>query len=101
MYATSPSCRLRIVAWDERGTARSVSATALATRARGTLADGLAGGDRWQYLPASSYLSVHVDGLAGLACASVAGAARVEVDVDRRPSLDAPIETSRAVRRCP
>jgi hypothetical protein len=78
-----------------------VSATALAARARGPLGDVLAGADHWKYAPAPRYFAAHAADLARLACASVPGAARVEVAIDRRAASDAPVETSSAARRCP
>jgi hypothetical protein len=101
MFAASRSARLGIVTWDERGASRPVSATALAALAGGSLGDVLAGADHWKLVPAPRYLSAHLQEIASLACSAVRGAKRVEVKIDLRVSLDAPVESSSAERRCP
>lgn len=99
MYAHSASFRLRIVAIDEHEKRRSMAPSALAARAEQDVATALGGAEAFRHGRQGRQLGYYLPRLAELAC-RVSRAARVELTLDDRPNLDAPIVTSVERRRC-
>jgi hypothetical protein len=79
---------------------RRLSPTELAVRSQGGLGTYLAGAETWRHAPVASALARNLPGLAELACSTAPGAISVELTLERRKTLDAPIETNRVWTRC-
>ena len=99
MYAHSSSFRLRIVAIDEHERRRSIAPSSLAARAEQDLATTLGGAEAFRHARQGRQLRDYLPRIAELAC-RVSGAERVELTLEDRPNLDAPVETSVEKRRC-
>jgi hypothetical protein len=101
MFSRSETYRLRVTTTDARGTARRVAPTAVAAAIGGTPGDILAGTEQWRHGPFGSLLADHLGEVARFACRLGAESARAEVVLERRQTLDAPVELVTASARCP
>lgn len=101
MFSRSETYRLRVVATDAAGTVRRVSPTALAAAVGGTPGDILAGTEQWRHGPFAGLLADHLGEVARFACRIGAGIERTGITLERRQTLDAPVETVAATARCP
>ncbi len=101
MFSRSETYRLRVTTIDAAGTSRRVAPTALAAAVGGTPGDILAGTEQWRHGPFGTLLADHLDGIARFACRLDAGAAHTDVVLERRKTLDAPVELVAARARCP
>lgn len=99
MYAHSSSFRLRILAIDEHERRRSIAPSSLAARAEQDVATALGGAEAFRHARQGRQLRYYLPRIAELAC-RVSGAERVELTLEDRLSLDAPIVISVEKRRC-
>jgi len=100
MYSKSETYRMRVAARGADGKIRRLSPTELAVRSRGSLGTYLAGAETWRHAPVGSALARNLGGLGELACSVAPGAVSVELTLERRKTVDAPIQTNRAWTRC-
>jgi len=101
MFSRSETYRVRVTTTDARGTARRVAPTAVAAAIGGTPGDILAGTEQWRHGPFGSLLADHLGEVARIACRLGAESARADVVIERRRTLDAPVELVTASARCP
>jgi len=101
MFSRSETYRLHVVTADAAGTARRVAPTALAAAVGGTPGDILAGTEQWRHGPFAVLLADHLGEVARFACQLGPGTARADVTLERRQTLDAPVEAVAASARCP
>jgi len=101
MFSRSETYRLRVTTTGARGTARRVAPTALAAAIGGTPGDILAGTEQWRHGPFGSLLADHLGEVARYACRLGAESERAEIVLERRQTLDAPVELVTASARCP
>lgn len=99
MYAHSASFRLRIVAIDGSGKARSIAASALAAAAEQDLKTALAGGEAFRHARQGQALRSYLPRLAELAC-RVSRAARVVLTLEVKPDLDAKAQSHAQAAQC-
>ena len=99
MYAHSSSFRLRILAVDEHEKRRYIAPSALAAWAEQDLAMTLGGAEAFRHAREGRQLRYYLPRISELAC-RVSGAQRVELTLEDRPNLDAPIAISLEKRRC-
>lgn len=99
MYSRSAGFRLEVRARDANGAVRTISPTELAASGRGPAVTFLAGAERFRHHPGAAILRAHLADVAALAC-RVAGAGEVEVILETRANLDAPVETTTLRRDC-
>lgn len=99
MYAGSASYRLRMAGYDEHARLRWISPTAMAARSAPDLQTVLSGAEGFRHGPQGITLRSRLPKLAALAC-EFSRARRVELTLDERRNLDAPLRTTRVVRRC-
>ena len=98
MYSASGSYRLRIVALRADGSRRPMAPTSLAQGAGSELVPYLTGGERWRVAPAG-VLDGRLADLAPLACRH-RDADAVEITLETKHSLDAPIRSTTARVPC-
>jgi hypothetical protein len=101
MFSRSETYRLRVTTMDAAGSARRVAPTALAAAVGGTPGDIVAGTEQWRHGPFGTLLAGHLDEVARFACRLGAGTAHADVVLERRRTLDAPVEMVAASARCP
>jgi len=101
MFSRSETYRLRVTTVDSAGTARRVPATALAAAVGGTPGDIVAGTEQWRHGPFGGLLADHLGEIARFACRVGAATARTDVVLERRKTLDAPVERVAASAQCP
>jgi hypothetical protein len=101
MFSRSETYRLRVTTTNAAGTARRVAPTALAVAVGGTPGDIIAGTEQWRHGPFGALLGDHLDEFARFACRLGAGTARADVVLERRKTLDAPVELIAASATCP
>jgi hypothetical protein len=99
MYAHSSSFRLRIVAIDQHGRRRSIAPSSLAVQAEQDVATALGGAESFRHARQGRLLRHYLPRLAELAC-RVSRTDHVELTLEDRPNLDAPIVASSEKRRC-
>jgi hypothetical protein len=100
MYSKSETYRMHVVARQADGSIRRMSPTELAVRSQGSLGTYLAGAETWRHAPVGSALARDLGGLAELACSAAPRAVSVELTLERRKTVDAPIQTNRAWTHC-
>jgi hypothetical protein len=101
MFCKSETYRIDIVVFDERGRRRVVNPTELAEWASVDLAAFLSGADSWRHGPVGRSLAASLQGLAGLACRVEPQLQSVEVRLERRANLDAPLQVLETRGVCP
>ena len=99
MYSKSETYRVRVVARDTAGRRRQIAPTELGVHGSRDLAIYLSGSERWRHAPAGNALRRHLPDLARLGC-TLGGAASIEVTLEHRRTLDAPVETHVARAEC-
>ena len=99
MYAKSASFRLRVDTTTE-GRHRSIPASALAAAATGSLRTALSGAEHFKFTSSGPSLRRNLGKLTLLAC-EASRAERVKLTLEERPTLDAPLRSSRKEARCP
>jgi len=100
MYSKSGTYRVSVLAVDHTGKPRRIAPTELSGRAPPELGNFLAGSERWRHAPVGPTLRRHLGEIAALACKAVPNAVSVEVLLELRSTLDAPVESARAAERC-
>jgi hypothetical protein len=99
MYARSASYRVRAAAEDERGIRRWIAPTAIAARSERDLRIALAGSESWRHGPQGPRLRSRLLLLTRFACA-LSKARRVDVTLEERKNLDAPVRMTSVHREC-
>ncbi len=99
MYAHSSSFRLRIQAVDEHETARSIAPSALGAVAEQDLRTALSGAEGFRHARQGRQLQRYLPKVAQLAC-RVSHAARVELTLEMKDHLDAPVVTTVERQSC-
>ena len=99
MYAKSEHYRLRVEA-HSAGHRRWISPTALAAHAAPDVQNALAGTEVWHHGSQGRTLERRIDAVSELAC-SVVGAEAVVLTLDRKGTLDGPVQTFRLKKSCP
>lgn len=100
MYSRSATYRLRITSFDADGRRRSIAPSELASRAERNLASVLAGSESFRRGPQGFVLRGLLARLAELACGGPIPTERVELSLDERETLDAPMRRTSATRQC-
>ena len=101
MYSKSATYRVSVLAFDRAGKSRRIAPTELSQHAPAELGTFLAGSERWRHAPVGPTLRHHMREVAALACKAAPGAAKVEILLELRSTLDAPVESVRAAEPCP
>ena len=99
MYSKSETYRVRVVARDASGALRRIAPTQLGTLGSRELTIYLSGSERWRHAPAGNALRRFLPELARLGC-RIGSPASVEVTLEQRRTLDAPVQTSSARAEC-
>ena len=99
MYAGSATYRLRIAGYDDQDKLSWISPTAMATRSAADLQAVLSGSEGFRHGPQGITLRNRLPTIAAFAC-EFSRAQRVELTLEERRNLDAPIRTTRARQRC-
>jgi hypothetical protein len=99
MFSKTETYRIAITGTRASGETQAIAPTALAALADGPASVYLAGADHTRAGAAGALLGPHLAGLAALAC-RLGPYASVAMDLERRPSLDAPITTTRTWVSC-
>jgi hypothetical protein len=100
MFAHSSTYRLRVVGASARGEPRYIVPTELAARASADLGTFLAGSERWHHAPVGPTLRRHLVQVAALGCGVASDLRSVEVTLEERRTLDAPVLTTPARASC-
>jgi hypothetical protein len=100
MFAHSATYRLRVTAIANDGKTRFIAPTELAARASPSLGTFLAGTERWRHAPVGATLRRHLPDVAELGCGIGPGFRSIEVFLEERRSLDAPIVATQARVNC-
>lgn len=102
MYTSSETYRLQIVAHGVDGRARWVAPTELSLHATRHASIFLSGADHFRHAPGARTMQGHLDSLAMLACGvAEPRAASIDVTLERRVTLDAPVVATRTTVTCP
>ncbi len=100
MFSRSETYRLRIITVGVTGQTIRLAPTEIAAAVGGNTGDILAGTEQWRHGPFGSLLHRHLREIARFACAVRGGSVRASVALDRRPTLDASIQTTEAGVLC-
>jgi len=100
MYSKSGTYRVSVLAVDRSGRPRRIAPTELSGHAPPELGNFLAGSERWRHAPVGPTLRRHLHEITALACKAAPDAASVEVLLELRSTLDAPVESARAAMQC-
>jgi hypothetical protein len=98
MYAKSEHYRMRFEA-HSAGHSRWISPTLIAAHAAPDVRNALAGAEVWHHGGQGRMLERRMDAVGELAC-SVARADNVVLTLERRRTLDAPVQTFRVSKHC-
>jgi hypothetical protein len=99
MYSNSASYRVRIAGYDADDRLRWISPSAIAARSAEDLKVALAGSEGFRHGPHGITLRARLPLIASLACA-LAPVERVELTLEERRHLDAPVRTTHFSRAC-
>ena len=100
MFSHSSTYRLRVVGASLGGEPRFIAPTELAARASPDLGTFLAGTERWHHAPVGPTLRRHLSEVAALGCGITSDLRSVEVTLEERRTLDAPILRTQARANC-
>src|SRR5688572_20298498 len=98
MYAKSEHYRLRVEA-HSAGHRRWISPTAIAAHAAPDVRNALAGTEAWRHGSQGPMLERRIEAVGELAC-SVARAEEIVLTLDRKGTLDGPVQTFRLKKSC-
>lgn len=101
MFSKSETYRLRVAVTDRDHRRTLVNPSALAGGANTQIGLYLSGAEHFRQAPMINSFAANLRGLGTLACRTVPGAARVNVSLDSRRNLDAPMQTTSAEVSCP
>jgi hypothetical protein len=99
MFSKTETYRIVITGTRASGETQAIAPTALAVLADAPVSVYLAGADHTRAGVAGARIEPHLAELAALAC-RLGAYASVAMDLERRPSLDAPVTITRARVRC-
>jgi hypothetical protein len=100
MFSHSATYRVRVTAVRTDGVKLFLAPTALGARATRSLGTFLAGSERWRHAPVGSTVRRHLPEIAILGCGVAPGSRTVEVQLEERRTLDAPVTATRARVDC-
>lgn len=100
MFSKSATYRLRILAHEQSGESRAVAPTALAVHADPIVGRWLAGSESFRHAPVGSTIRRELADIAVLGCRVAEDAERIDVWLEERDTLDAPVRTSHAEATC-
>jgi hypothetical protein len=100
MFSRSETYRLQITTVNESGQSTRVAPTEIAAVVGGNTGDILAGTEQWRHGPFGPLLRRHLGEVARFACAVHGHDVRASVVLERRPTLDSPVQTTEAGVLC-
>jgi hypothetical protein len=100
MFSKSATYRLRVLAHERSGESRAIAATALAVHADPVVGRWLAGSEAFRHAPVGSTIRRELRDIAALGCRAAEEAERIDVWLEERETLDAPVRTSHAEATC-
>ena len=100
MFAHSSTYRVRVVGASTRGEPRFVAPTELAARASADLGTFLAGAESWRHAPVGPTLRSHLSEVAALGCGIAPDLRSIDITLEERRTLDAPILRTEARATC-
>jgi hypothetical protein len=100
MYAHSSTYRVSVAGASTSGEPHFIVPTELAARASADLGTFLAGSERWRHAPVGPSLRRHLSEVAALGCGIAPDLRSIDVTLEERRTLDAPVVRTQARANC-